>query len=151
MHGDGNRRTFPRMNDRARRFALAAALFVALGSPSAGAAGLGDGGSNCPAWVDGTPVECWVPQVTYRENIALLHDDPPVYLTKIERLVESEHTFDTRAELEAYVQTVLIVRGFWIEHPLRGRILVPPSAFDHVEAVQIIDPPRRLDLDRSRY
>jgi len=115
------------------------------------------GGVNCPVWLGAsatpqvatadTVVECWAPEVTYHENVALLHGDPPAYVTRKEVLVESEHTFDTRAELQAYIQDVLVVRGFWRAHPTRCDsgdrcLLVPPSAIDDVQVRQIIDRPR---------
>lgn len=92
---------------------------------------------------------CWVPQVTYREPVVGLHDgDPPVYVTRVARLVDGEHDFEERADTAAYAESVLLVKGFWSDHfqVCDGDgvkcLLIPPSAIERVQLVQIVDPPR---------
>lgn len=96
---------------------------------------------------DPVPDECWVPIITYRRNLATSEDQPPIYVTRSMMLSDTAAMFDTRAELEAYIESGAL-RGLWEYDPLdcgpdvaRCR-WVPESAFEHVALRQIIDPPR---------
>jgi hypothetical protein len=107
------------------------------------------GGTNCPDWIAGRPetdpIECWAPMITYREETALLDGDTPAYTMRVVILVESVHTFDTRAEVMTYSQDVLAQRGFWVrdiqrcDNPEEYCVFVPPSVIERIQPRQIID------------
>jgi len=95
----------------------------------------------------GQSTQCWVPRVTYRENLTGLDQDTPVYITRIVQLLDGEHDFEARADAQAYVEAVLLQKGFWIDHwqICDGDgvkcLLIPPSAIDSVQLVQVVHPP----------
>lgn len=96
----------------------------------------------------GQSTQCWVPRVTYHElAIGLLDGDTPVYVVRVAQLLDEEHDFEARSDAQAYVDSVLLQRGFWIDHYQLCDgdgvkcLLIPPAAIESVQLVQIVHPP----------
>lgn len=107
------------------------------------------GGTPAPSHCHpGQSTQCWVPRVTYREiMVGVLDGEPPVYVTRVAQLLDGEHDFEQREDAKAYVDAVLLHQGFWIDHfqICDGDgvkcLLIPPSAIESVQLVQVVHPP----------
>lgn len=91
--------------------------------------------------------QCWVAQVTWREELGLSNGDDPAYKLRVTRLdsIGIAPMFHTRAELQAWVQAELVRGGFWApdaqacDNASDPCVLVPPGVIERVELRQIID------------